>query len=51
MRGRIYRRMMTFARKVDFRYHCLCIDTALHPNDAGYQRMADELLKAFATVK
>ena len=26
MRGRIYRRMMTFARKVDFKYHCLCVD-------------------------
>ena len=25
----------------------LSIDVALHPNDAGYQRMADELLKAF----
>ena len=26
MRGRIYRRMVTFARKVDFKYHCLCVD-------------------------
>ncbi len=25
----------------------LSIDVALHPNDAGYQRMADELLRAF----
>ena len=28
----------------------LSIDVALHPNDAGYQRMADELLRAFAEV-
>lgn len=28
----------------------LSIDVALHPNDAGYQLMADELLKAFARV-
>jgi len=28
----------------------LSIDVALHPNDAGYQRMADELLKAFVHV-
>ena len=28
----------------------LSIDVALHPNDAGFQRMADELLRAFATV-
>lgn len=27
----------------------LSIDTALHPNDAGYQRMADELLRVFKT--
>lgn len=26
MRGRIYSRMMAFARKVDFRYHCLSVD-------------------------
>ena len=26
MRGRIYRRMVTFARKVDFKYHCSCVD-------------------------
>ena len=25
-RGRIFDRMMTFARHVDFRYHCLCVD-------------------------
>ena len=25
----------------------LSIDVALHPNDAGYQRMADELIRAF----
>lgn len=28
----------------------LSIDIALHPNDAGYQRMADELVKAIAKV-
>ncbi|MBO7721709.1 MAG: SGNH/GDSL hydrolase family protein [Kiritimatiellae bacterium] len=28
----------------------LSIDVALHPNDKGYQRMADELLRAFAEV-
>jgi lysophospholipase L1-like esterase len=28
----------------------LSIDIALHPNDAGYQRMADELIKAFEKV-
>ena len=28
----------------------LSIDVALHPNDPGYQRMADELLRVFATV-
>lgn len=26
MRGKIYRRMMTFARKLDFKYHSLCVD-------------------------
>lgn len=25
-RGRIYNRMMTFARRVDFQWHCLCVD-------------------------
>lgn len=25
-RGRIFDRMMTFARHVDFKYHCLCVD-------------------------
>ena len=29
----------------------LSIDVALHPNDAGYQRMADELLRAFARAE
>ena len=29
----------------------LSIDVALHPNDDGYQRMADELLRAFARMK
>lgn len=29
----------------------LSIDVALHPNDAGFQRMADELLRAFAEVE
>ena len=29
----------------------LSIDVALHPNDAGFERMAHELLKAFATVE
>jgi lysophospholipase L1-like esterase len=28
----------------------LSIDTALHPNDPGYQRMADELIRAFGTI-
>ena len=28
----------------------LSIDVALHPNDPGFQRMADELLRVFATV-
>lgn len=28
----------------------LSIDEALHPNDPGFQRMADELLKSFARV-
>ena len=28
----------------------LSIDVALHPNDAGYQRMADELIKAFDRI-
>ena len=25
-RGRIYNRMMTFARRVEFKWHCLCVD-------------------------
>ncbi len=25
-RGRIYNRMMTFARRIDFKWHCLCVD-------------------------
>ena len=25
-RGKIYNRMMTFARRVDFKWHCLCVD-------------------------
>lgn len=25
-RGRIYNRMMTFARRVNFKWHCLCVD-------------------------
>ena len=25
-RGKIYNRMMTFARRIDFRWHCLCVD-------------------------
>ena len=28
----------------------LSIDVALHPNDKGYQRMADELVRAFIAV-
>ena len=28
----------------------LSIDVALHPNDPGFQRMADELLRVFATM-
>ena len=27
MRGKILDRMMTFLRKVDFKYHCVCVDT------------------------
>ena len=26
LRGMIYNRMMTFARRIDFRWHCLCVD-------------------------
>ena len=26
LRGKIFNRMMTFARHVDFKYHCICID-------------------------
>ena len=25
-RGKIYNRMMTFARRIDFKWHCLCVD-------------------------
>ncbi len=25
-RGKIYNRMMTFARHIDFKWHCLCVD-------------------------
>ena len=28
----------------------LSIDVALHPNDPGYQRMADEIIKAFYKI-
>jgi len=28
----------------------LSIDVALHPNDTGYQRMADEIFKAFYKI-
>lgn len=26
LRGRIFSRMMAFARKIEYRYHCLCVD-------------------------
>ena len=25
-RGKIYNRMMTFARRINFKWHCLCVD-------------------------
>lgn len=26
LRGKIYNRMMTFAKRIDFKWHCLCVD-------------------------
>jgi len=35
----------------DYELPALSIDRALHPNDVGYQRMANELIRAFGQVR
>ena len=51
-RGRIYNRMMTFARRIDFKYHCLLVDKKfLNSSLQIVSRLQSQLDQFIATRK
>ena len=53
-RGRIYNRMMTFARRINFKWHCLCVDKKFINSTlqivSRLQAQLDEFLRVHASL-